>query len=284
MPARQINSWDLKRKDVLDGMKKRVIITVVLLLLGLFIVSIPALAHEYNFTATSFRYVGDFFHHKEIDMFGGDEGEFHVQGFGEVRGSHDVHAVDYKDGGRKSNITMDFSGTTDPNYAAGVMRLREEMLAHLEAQRQQAVAALNEEYKASPAMTAEEYAARLRSIHNDYDNRRRQAIDSYNDAQKNVRIISSVEISDDALVRVGVSMNPGETGSIKKDVAHTNHPDGEYLRISNRFSNTGGTTKREINVDGFFEERMRVDGYAEVWERTTKQKGDARTGWYDTRP
>ncbi len=96
-----------------------------------------------------------------------------------------------------------------------------------------------------------------------------------------MRILSTVDLRNRALVQTGVEMNPGESGYIRQWASSTTGSDGDYLKVTNHFGNTGGTTKRNTEVKGFMTDTMRVDGYAEVWETTTRRSGTARTGFYD---
>ena len=79
-------------------------------------------------------------------------------------------------------------------------------------------------------------------------------------------------------------MDQGESGYIRQTVSTSKTSDGEYLNINNSFGNTGGTTKREMEVKGFISDNMHVEGYANVWETTTVSSGSAGAGWWKTLP
>ena len=101
-----------------------------------------------------------------------------------------------------------------------------------------------------------------------------------------VKMISglSVDIAAKTDVVIGVEMDQGESGYIRQTVSTSSTSDGDYLNINNSFGNTGGTTKRNMEVDGFISDTMHVEGYAEVWETTTVRDGSARSGWWKTLP
>lgn len=129
----------------------------------------------------------------------------------------------------------------------------------------------------------------IESINEYYDNLHRSVIESF-DAfrEKNVSIASSINLQEGAELFVGIRMNPGESGHIKQGVyTYSEVPyDGSevgdfYLKIDNRIKNTGGQTRRDLNIDGYIKDEMRVDGYAEVWETTTLRRGNSKTGWWD---
>ncbi|MDW7740144.1 MAG: hypothetical protein SCJ97_08840 [Bacillota bacterium] len=98
---------------------------------------------------------------------------------------------------------------------------------------------------------------------------------------RNMRILTSNTMGSDHTVNTGVEMDPGEEGYIKQTIAYSQDDGGEYVKIDNHYGNTGGVTKNEIAIDGYLNERMRVDGYAEVWQSTTVDKGGTKTGWWD---
>ncbi len=95
-----------------------------------------------------------------------------------------------------------------------------------------------------------------------------------------MRITSSVELRE-ATLQTGVEMDPGESGYIRQTAASSTGPEGSYLKTSNYFGNTGGTTRRVNEVTGFMTDRMEVVGYAQVWEVTTRRSGTAKTGFWD---
>ncbi len=276
-------------------MQKKAIIGIALTLILILALSLPAAADEYKRTSTGFRYIGDIFHQKEIEYHRGS-GSFYVRGFGEASGSHDVHSVQYRDGRRrdgtftrtedKVNISMYMRGRTDPNAAsADILRMEEEALAQVERDREQAIQALNVE-RAAEDMDGATYYSRMRSLQDYYDDRVQGIIDAYSEAKRNVRILSSNSINlprNEATVRVGVDMDPGEEGYIRQSIAAASGSE-EYLRIRSDFENTGGTTKRQLDVDGFISETMRVDGYARVYESSEVREGKAKTGWWDRQP
>lgn len=105
-------------------------------------------------------------------------------------------------------------------------------------------------------------------------------------ADQKLRIISGLEVNISAKTDIvtGVEMDPGESGYIKQTVSTSTNSDGEYMRVNNNFGNTGGSTRRNMEVRGFISDTMRVDGYAEVWETTTVRDGNASAGWYMTLP
>ncbi len=264
-------------------MKKKLIIGIALTVAFMFILALPVTAADYKHTRTSFRYIGDIFHEKDIEYFGGT-GTFFVQGFGEASGSHHAHTVRYPDGDSKINVNMNMRGQTDADYAEIIAREGADILAHVQERREQAIAALNARKETSPGMTGEEYAAELREINAYFDELVAEIIESYSEAKKNVRILSSNTLRDNrAAVRVGVDMDPGESGFIRQRVASYSGSD-RYLNIRSHFENTGGTTKRDLSIDGFVSERMHVEGYAKVWESSTVQEGNTKTGWWDHKP
>ncbi len=276
-------------------MQKKVIIGIALSLVIVLALSLPVAADEYKRTSTGFRYIGDIFHEKEIDYHRGS-GSFYVRGFGEVSGSHDVHSVQYSGVNLrdevyartedKVNISMYIRGRTDPNAASDdILRMEEEALAEVERQREQAIQNLNIR-KVEEDMDGSEFHAEMRSLQSRYDDKVKGIIDAYSEAKRNVRILSSNNINlprNEATVRVGVDMDPGEEGYIRQSIAASSGSE-EYLRVRSNFENTGGTTKRQLDVDGFINETMRVDGYARVHESSEVREGRTRTGWWDRQP
>ncbi len=281
-------------------MQRRVITCIIALTLMLvFVLSMSASAYEYKRTSSSFRYIGDVLHEKSYGFFGGS-GSFYVHGFGEVMGSHrvettlyDISPQDFVYGtyppqytSSKAYIRVNLRGTTDPDYAATLAQREAELLAHVKQRREMEIAALNEKKKASPGMTGEEFMAEMDAINEFFDELVLDIIESYSEAKKNVRLLSSNTIdmkAGQARSRVGVDMDPGESGYIRQTI-ETSTGSQEYLRIRSSFENTGGTTKRELTIPEFFDERLHVEGYARVWERSTVREGNAKTGWWDTQP
>lgn len=203
-------------------MKKRVFFAVILTVIFILVFTIPALAAVYKYTGTSFWYLGDVFHEKEIDFTGGSI-DFQVMGRGEVSGSHHTHTSTAEKVYGKIpqtilNLSVSFYGTTALDAAENEL----------------------------------------------------------------MRIISEIELGNRAAVQTGVEMNPGESGYIKQSVASSSGSDGDYLKFTNQFGNTGGTTKRILEVGNFVNERMSVVGSAEVWESTKQRSGNAKTGFWDT--
>ena len=272
-------------------MKNKIVILVTLVLIILYMISVPVLAESYKYTGTGFRYIGDIFHEKEF-KFNGGSGYFQVIGYGFVSGSHDVHtsaasAVYGETTEKKVNIDMYFRGTTDPNYGLRAARLERELLANVENRRLQALVALDRRFQNTPTMTSEEYYNEAIEIDRHYDEMRKGIIAAYSRTKDNVRIISNLNLnstSPSAAMNTGVDMDPGETGYIRQSVAAITNSDGSHLRIDNHYGNTGGTTKRDMEVTGFLSERMHVEGYAEVWESTQVRSGTARTGFWNAMP
>ena len=210
--------------------RKRVFITVALIVLVLFIFSIPALAAVYRYSGTYFRYVGDIFHERVIDFDGGRAG-FQISGEGSVSGSQGVSTVRY-----------------DDTYTS----------------------AGDEVYSTAAHLTLNLYGTTAANAPVD----------------KKLRLISGLEVNIAAKTEVvtGVEMDPGESGYIKQTVSTSAGADGEFLNVTNNFGNTGGTTKRNMEVDGFIKDNMTVVGYADVWETTTVRDRNATSGWWKTLP
>ena len=201
-------------------MDKRVLSAVLLTLFILLVFALPAVAQVYNYTATGFRYIGDVFHEKEIDVPGGGINS-QVSGKGEVSGSH-------------------FVGSST---AAAVYGVQPRTKVH---------------------MTANFYGT--------------TAMDAADD--EHMRIITEMSLRD-AKLQTGVEMDPGESGYIRQSAYSSSSPDGRYLKTSNYFGNTGGTTRRVNEVSGFMTDRMEVVGYAYVYETTRLRSGTERTGFWD---
>jgi hypothetical protein len=210
--------------------RKRVFITVALIVLVLFVFSIPALAAVYRYSGTHFRYVGDIFHERVIDFDGGKAG-FQVSGEGSVSGSHEVTTVRYDDM---------YGSAADRTYSTA---------AHL---------------------TLSLYGTTAANA----------------PADKKLRLISGLEVNIAAKTDVvtGVEMDPGESGYIRQTVTTSAGAGGEFLNVTNNFGNTGGTTRRNMEVEGFISDTMSVVGYADVWETTTVRDGNAKSGWWKTLP
>lgn len=288
-------------------MQRKVIIGIALILVMILALSLPAAADEYKRTSTGFRYIGEIFHEKQINYHHGS-GSFYIRGYGEVSGSHDVHTVKYgkaetrtpqtddndedNDSGlmvvpdSKVNLSMYIRGRTDPAAASDqILRMEEQALAEVEREREQAIQNLNTR-RVQEDMDGATYQAEMRRLQDHYDELVKGIIDAYSEAKRNVRILSSNKINlarNEATVRVGVDMNPGEEGYIRQSIASVSGSE-EYLRIRSDFENTGGTTKRQLEVDGFINETMRVDGYARVYESSEVREGRTRTGWWDRQP
>ena len=99
-----------------------------------------------------------------------------------------------------------------------------------------------------------------------------------------LRLISEVYLrNDDVTLQTGMEMDPGESGYIRQSAASSHGPDGDYFKTTNHFGNTGGTTRRVNEVEGYMSDRMEVVGYAEVWEITERSSGNAKTGFWDMR-
>jgi len=296
-------------------MQRKVIIGIALILVMILALSLPAAADEYKRTSTGFRYIGEIFHEKQINYHHG-AGSFYIRGYGEVSGSHDVHTVKYgetqvrrpqndendndeenndenndnndfitvKDS--KVNISMYIRGRTDPAAASDqILRMEEQALAEVQSERERAIQNLNAR-RVQEDMDGATYQAEMRRLQDHYDELIKGIIDAYSEAKRNIRILSSNQIKlprNEATVRVGVDMNPGEEGYIRQSIASVSGSE-EYLKIRSDFENTGGTTKRQLEVDGFINETMRVDGYARVYESSEVREGRTKTGWWDTQP
>lgn len=278
-------------------MKNKIVILITLVIIILYMISVPVLAASYKYTGTGFKYFGDFFHEKEFKFYGG-AGAFEVLGRGFVRGSHDVHTSAagyvyneitgrYDRSEKKVNVDLNFYGITDASYGINAARLERDLLANIESRRIQAIAALNQKYKNSPDMSADSYYDEMMDINRYFDEMRASVIASYSIAKENVRIISTLNLSSTsptASTNIGVAMDPGQSGYIRESVAAISNSDGSHLRIDSQYGNTGGTTRREMEVKGFMSESLRVEGYAEVWESTEVRSGTARTGFWNAMP
>lgn len=226
---------------------------VVIALIGLIFLlsSMPAMAEVYKYTGTSFRHIGFIFHQKEISFSGG-EISFLIQGHGMVEGSHDVHIVERRD--------VEYIKNNNNNN--------------------------NDENNNNENDNDEEVVPRVIDFQEKLNMSLRFTGTTDPNASEDDKLImlTSIELYNRAKLNTGVEMDPGETGYIRQDIASNSTPEGDYLKINNRFGNTGGTTKREIEVKGFMNEIMRVDGSAEVWESTRVRNGGARTGFWDVGP
>ncbi len=101
---------------------------------------------------------------------------------------------------------------------------------------------------------------------------------------KYLRMISEVYLrNENVTLQAGVEMNPGESGYIRQSAASSDGPAGDYFKTTNHFGNTGGTTRRVNEVEGYMTDRMEVVGYADVWEITERSSGNAKTGFWDMR-
>lgn len=266
--------------------KKKILLSAGLCLILLLALTVPVLASTYQYTGTSFRYIGDIFHEKTFKFINGS-GSFSIEGIGRAEGTHDVHSAE-KDDVRKSNIVVNLSGTTDSNNALDLERMEKAMIDRLESQRAQEIAALNNMLRNTDRMRIEDYESELQKINAYYDDMIREVKSGFADAKKNLRILSSLQINNPktkATVNIGVEMNPGESGYIKQSVVSNSSADGEYMRINNRFGNTGGKTAKTTEIPGYMSEVMTVEGYAEVWESTEVRSGKAKGGgWWFTMP
>jgi hypothetical protein len=98
-------------------------------------------------------------------------------------------------------------------------------------------------------------------------------------------IMSVIELpAQDVEMSTGVQMDPGETGFINHDIISSQSSEGKYLKMTNHFGNTGGTTKRLLEIPGYLKDQMRVDGYAEVWDTTEMIDGKHKSGFWDMLP
>jgi hypothetical protein len=98
-------------------------------------------------------------------------------------------------------------------------------------------------------------------------------------------LMSMIELATQKVkMYTGVQMDPGETGFINQDVVSSVSSEGSYLRMQNHFGNTGGTTKRLLEIPGYIDEQIRVDGYAEVWDFTEMYDGKHKSGFWDMLP
>ncbi len=98
-------------------------------------------------------------------------------------------------------------------------------------------------------------------------------------------IMSVIELPKQGVeMSTGVEMDPGETGFISHDIVSSQSSDGNYLQMTNHFGNTGGTTKRILEIPGLLRDQMRVDGYAKVWDTTEIRDGKHKSGFWDMLP
>jgi hypothetical protein len=105
--------------------------------------------------------------------------------------------------------------------------------------------------------------------------------------EEKLLIMSVINLADrgfDVEMSTGVQMDPGETGFINHDIVSSQSSEGKYLKMTNHFGNTGGTTKRILEIPGYLKDQMRVDGYAEVWDTTEMYDGKHRSGFWDMLP
>ncbi len=91
-------------------MKKRVLAVAVLTILVLSLFAVPTVASVSNYTAVGFRYIGDVFHEKEVNLPDGRT-YFQVRGKGEVGGTQSVRDNVGRDG-MNIYIQNHFFGTT----------------------------------------------------------------------------------------------------------------------------------------------------------------------------
>jgi len=132
--------------------------------------------------------------------------------------------------------------------------------------------------------------AEMDSINEYYDQLHASTKASFNVYRElNVAISSTISLDDGGDIFIGLNMDPGETGYIKQGVytyseQYTdadNYEGDYYLKINNRFKNTGGRTQRDLTIEDYIVDNMKVEGYAEVWETTEIKRGDTKTGWWD---
>ncbi|MDY6827658.1 MAG: hypothetical protein SVV67_10960 [Bacillota bacterium] len=267
-------------------MSKRIITVAIVVLL---VISLPANAfavdnndYDYAYSGIAFKFSGDFLEQREMDFFNGSALML-AQGRGRAGGSHSLYSVDLENLNTvKTHIELSLKGTTDPANAAAIVRMENDAINHIETMRLNAIAELNSRFKSDSSMDGEDFAGEMEKINSYFDQMLVDVKKSYSEAKKNVRLISLISLpGHNAKSNVGVEMDPGESGSIKQEVYSAEGPDGKYLEMNNRFSNTGGVTKRELVVDGFINEKMRVDGYAEVWDSTEVRSGSMKTGFWD---
>ncbi len=103
-------------------------------------------------------------------------------------------------------------------------------------------------------------------------------------ADKKMRLINIVGATG-ASINTGVEMDRGESGFIKQGFYTSAGHEGAYVESQSHFGNTGGRTRRDFHIDGFISDRLDVQGYSEVWERTTLTDGSGvKTGWWDSMP
>ena len=103
--------------------------------------------------------------------------------------------------------------------------------------------------------------------------------------EEKMLIMSVIKLPQQRLeMSTGVEMDPGETGFISHDILSSQRSDGNYLKVTNHFGNSGGTTKRILDIHGYLKDQMRVDGYAEVWDTTEMRDGKHRSGFWDMLP
>ncbi|OPL11100.1 MAG: hypothetical protein AVO34_03125 [Firmicutes bacterium ML8_F2] len=266
---------------------KRMIIAVAIAVLMVMSLSSNAFAlnetdYDYAYSGIAFRFSGDFFEQREMDFFNGSALML-AQGRGIAGGSHSLRSVDLESLNTiKTHIELSLRGTTDSDNAAAIIRMEKDAINHIENMRLNAIAELNRQFKSDQKMDGEAFAKEMEKINSYFDQMLVDVKNSYSEAKKNVRLISQISLpGHNAKSNVGVEMDPGESGSIKQEVYSAEGPDGKYLEMNNRFTNTGGVTKRELVVDGFINEQMRVDGYAEVWDSTEVRSGSMKTGFWD---
>ena len=247
---------------------------------------------EYRYSGTVFWYEGQFLHEKDVRLpYMDGRTSFDLEGRGEVRGSQRIHSSStYPALGecshRASVETFLWGRTADDATALNLQAAEDEALEHARAQRQAEIDALNDFFKAEERMTAEEYQNRLDDIKEFYDELIGTIKMEYDEVKDNVKITSSVNVlvDNETSLLSGINMNPGETGYIKQNVYANRDQDGEYLRLNNEVSNTGGVTINDLEIDGYVNESLRVEGSAEVRQSARLDDGGARTGWWQGRP
>ena len=294
-------SFIVKPKGCARFMKKGISLLVFILLLSL-VFAVPAFAQdnngeedpeevtvfsprEYRYTGTIFAYMGKVFHEKEFNTFDGS-GFFRAQGMGTAGGYHYVHTKGDATG-VTTNIDLHLSGSTFADNSLELARIERETIAQAEANRTREIAQLNRMVQENPGYPISEYERRMKAINDYYDNLINRIYAEFSDSKQNMRIESKV-VANDSEIYAGIEMNPGETGYIKKNVASTKTSEGEYLRANSHIKNTGGITRKSTDYASggttFIEENVLIIGYADLWESTKMQRGNAKTGFWDKTP
>lgn len=271
---------------MIKGIATGIIFTLVILI----ILAVPAVAEnqeveEYRYTGTVFSYMGKVFHEKEFVSLDGS-GFFSAEGMGTAGGYHHLHTKTVE-GGFTTNIDLHLSGSTFADNSLELARIERETIARLEASRTRDIANLNRQLQENPGMPISEYERLMTAINAHYNAMISEVHEQFSDSKQNMRILSKVTANDSESF-AGIEMNPGEEGYIKQTVASTKHEGGEYLRIKSHIKNSGGITAKSTDIKSggqtFISENMQVIGSADLWESTRVQRGNAKTGWWDTTP